>query len=155
MFEEKIIKKINEFNFDLLNKNIVFTNGCFDIIHPGHLNYLYKSSLEGELLIVGLNSDSSVKLNKGDNRPINSSEQRSAVLSFFNFIDYIIIFEEETPLNLIKKINPDILVKGSDYALEDIVGANHVINNGGSVKTLDFIDGFSSSGIIKKINNNK
>jgi len=153
MFKKKIFQNFNEFNLKLLkDKQIVFTNGCFDIIHPGHLSYLYQSSLEGDILIVGLNSDSSVKINKGDNRPINNTIQRASVLSYLSFIDYIIIFEDKTPINLIKALNPHILIKGSDYLLDEIVGAKHVISNGGDVKTIDLIEGYSSSKIIDKIN---
>jgi rfaE bifunctional protein, domain II len=138
-------------NIDFLNslrvdgKKIVFTNGCFDIIHVGHIRYLSKAKELGDILIVGLNSDESVKKLKGDNRPINSFEDRAILLSSLRFVDSVIMFKEQTPDNLIKKIVPDILVKGGDYKLEDIVGYQTVIENGGQVKTLSFYDGYSSS----------
>ena len=152
MFKNKIFYESNQFDLNLVkNKRIVFTNGCFDIIHPGHLSYLYQARKEGDVLIVGVNSDSSVKINKGDSRPINNIFQRTEVLSYLNFIDFIIVFNEETPINLIKFINPSVLIKGSDYSVNEIVGADHVRKMGGYVKTLNFIDGYSSSQIIKKI----
>ena len=144
-------------NLDFLNtlkedgKKIVFTNGCFDIIHVGHIRYLSKAKELGDILIVGLNSDESVKKLKGDNRPINSFEDRAILLSSLRFVDSVIMFKEQTPDNLIKKIVPDILVKGGDYKLEDIVGYQTVIENGGQVKTLSFYDGYSSSNYINKI----
>ena len=144
-------------NIDFLNslrvdgKKIVFTNGCFDIIHVGHIRDLSKAKELGDILIVGLNSDESVKKLKGDNRPINSFEDRAILLSSLRFVDSVIMFKEQTPDNLIKKIVPDILVKGGDYKLEDIVGYQTVIENGGQVKTLSFYDGYSSSNYINKI----
>ena len=144
-------------NIDFLNslrvdgKKIVFTNGCFDIIHVGHIRYLSKAKELGDILIVGLNSDKSVKKLKGDNRPINSFEDRAILLSSLRFVDSVIMFKEQTPDNLIKQIVPDILVKGGDYKLEDIVGYQTVIENGGQVKTLSFYDGYSSSNYINKI----
>ena len=144
-------------NIDFLNslrvdgKKIVFTNGCFDIIHVGHIRYLSKAKELGDILIVGMNSDESVKKLKGDNRPINSFEDRAILLSSLRFVDSVIMFKEQTPDNLIKKIVPDILVKGGDYKLEDIVGYQTVIENGGQVKTLSFYDGYSSSNYINKI----
>lgn len=152
MFKNKIVFGLENFKLDLIgDKKVVFTNGCFDIIHPGHLNYLYRASREGEILVVGINSDKSVKANKGDSRPINNIHQRAEVLSYLNFIDYIIVFDEKTPLKLIEAIEPDILVKGGDYLIDQIVGSEYVLNIGGEVKTLDFIDGYSSSEIIKKL----
>ena len=140
------LKKIKE-----ENKKIVFTNGCFDILHVGHIRYLSKAKKLGNILIVGLNSDKSVKKLKGDNRPINIFEDRATLLASLRFVDLVIIFEEKTPENLIKKIKPDILVKGGDYNIEDIVGYKTVIENGGEVKVLRFHDGYSSSNYINKI----
>lgn len=140
------LKKIKE-----ENKKIVFTNGCFDILHVGHVRYLSKAKKLGNILIVGLNSDKSVKKLKGDNRPINIFEDRAMLLSSLRFVDLVIIFEEKTPENLIKKIKPDILVKGGDYDIKDIVGYKTVIENGGEVKVLGFQDGYSSSNYINKI----
>jgi len=140
------LKKIKE-----ENKKIVFTNGCFDILHVGHVRYLSKAKKLGNILIVGLNSDKSVKKLKGDNRPINIFEDRATLLASLRFVDLVIIFEEKTPENLIKKIKPDILVKGGDYNIEDIVGYKTVIENGGEVKVLRFHEGYSSSNYINKI----
>ena len=140
------LKKIKE-----ENKKIVFTNGCFDILHVGHVRYLSKAKKLGNILIVGLNSDQSVKKLKGDNRPINIFEDRAMLLSSLRFVDLVIIFEEKTPENLIKKIKPDILVKGGDYNIEDIVGYKTVIENGGEIKVLRFHDGYSSSNYINKL----
>ena len=140
------LKKIKE-----ENKKIVFTNGCFDILHVGHIRYLSKAKKLGNILIVGLNSDKSVKKLKGDNRPINIFEDRATLLASLRFVDLVIIFEEKTPENLIKKIKPDILVKGGDYNIEDIVGYKTVIENGGEVKVLRFHEGYSSSNYINKI----
>ena len=151
LYKSKIISSIDDINKLKEKSNIVFTNGCFDILHPGHLNYLSNARKLGDFLVVGLNTDSSIKLIKGNSRPINDFKFRSTMLSHFNFIDYIIPFDEKTPLSLIKKINPSILVKGNDYDISAIVGSSHVINNGGKVKTLKFLHGYSTSEIIKKI----
>lgn len=132
-------------------ERIVFTNGCFDILHTGHLSYLREAKKLGDVLVVGLNSDHSVKRLKGDDRPVNRLEDREMMLSALSFVDYIIPFEEDTPIRLINTIIPDVLVKGGDYEPENIVGAETVIRNGGKVKILPFIEGHSTSGIIKKI----
>ena len=133
-------------------KKIVFTNGCFDLLHVGHIRYLSNAKKLGDFLIVGLNSDESVKILKGQNRPINQFEDRAMLLSALRSVDLVIMFEEQTPENLINKIVPDVLVKGGDYDIEDIVGYHTVIKNGGKVKTLDFYKGYSSTNYIKKIN---
>mgnify|MGYP006250657941 FL=1 len=135
-----IIKKVKT-----ERKKIVFTNGCFDLLHVGHIRYLAQAKKLGDFLIIGLNSDSSVKALKGKNRPINSFEDRAVLLSALTSVDLVVIFEEQTPANLIKDIVPDILVKGGDYNIEDIVGYHTVIQNGGKVKTLSFHDGYSLS----------
>ena len=132
-------------------KKIVFTNGCFDLLHVGHVRYLAQAKKLGDFLIIGLNSDSSVKELKGEDRPINSFEDRATLLSAIESVDSVIMFEEQTPENLIKDIVPDILVKGGDYNIEDIVGYQTVIQNGGQVKTLSFYDGYSSTNYINKI----
>ena len=142
-----IIKKIKE-----ERKKIIFTNGCFDLLHVGHIRYLAQAKKLGDFLIIGLNSDSSVKVIKGKDRPINSFEDRATLLSALNSVDLVIMFEEQTPENLIKDIVPDILVKGGDYNIEDIAGYQTVIQNGGQVKTLSFYDGYSSTKYINKIN---
>lgn len=135
------------------NKKVVFTNGCFDILHLGHVQYLLQARELGDCLVVGLNTDSSVKRLKGENRPINPENARATLLAALQFVDFVILFDQDTPLQLISQIIPDILVKGSDYAVENIVGADIVMAHGGKVCTLDFVDGFSSSNIINKINN--
>ena len=144
-------------NIDIINrikaerKKIVFTNGCFDLLHVGHIRYLAQAKKLGDFLIIGLNSDSSVRELKGKNRPINSFEDRATLLSAMKSVDLVIMFEEQTPENLIKDIVPDILVKGGDYNIEDIVGYQTVIQNGGQVKTLSFYEGYSSTNYINKI----
>ena len=146
-----------EDNIEIINrikaerKKIVFTNGCFDLLHVGHVRYLAQAKKLGDFLIIGLNSDSSVKELKGEDRPINSFEDRATLLSAIESVDLVIMFEEQTPENLIKDIVPDILVKGGDYNIEDIVGYQTVMQNGGQVKTLSFYDGYSSTNYINKI----
>lgn len=130
---------------------VVFTNGVFDLLHIGHITYLAKAAEAGDKLILGLNSDSSVKRIKGESRPINDQNSRAALLAAMFFIDAIIIFGEDTPLDLISTLLPDILIKGADYSVENIVGAKEVIANGGEVKTITFVDGYSSTSIINRI----
>lgn len=133
------------------SQKTVFTNGCFDLLHIGHTRYLNEARALGDRLVVGLNSDSSVQKLKGPSRPYVSEEQRKEVLLSLAAVDEVFIFEEETPLQLIKNIRPDILVKGGDYKIEDIVGAPEVLSWGGEVKSLSFYEGFSSSDLIEKI----
>lgn len=130
---------------------IVFTNGCFDILHAGHVEYLAKGASEGDILIIGLNSDDSVKRLKGSNRPINSQEARAMVLASLSFVDAIVIFDEDTPYELIEMVQPDILIKGSDYKPEDIVGYDILKAKGGEVKTIELVPGFSTTSIENKI----
>jgi len=145
-------------NYSIINKiksegkKIVFTNGCFDLLHVGHIKYLSQAKDLGDILIIGLNSDKSVKKLKGNNRPINSFEDRAKLLAALKSVDLVIMFEEQTPENLIKEIIPDVLVKGGDYDIEEIVGYQTVIDNGGRVKTLSFYEGYSSTNYIDKIN---
>ena len=145
-------------NYSIINKikseekKIVFTNGCFDLLHVGHIKYLSQAKDLGDILIIGLNSDKSVKKLKGNNRPINSFEDRAKLLAALKSVDLVIKFEEQTPENLIKEIIPDVLVKGGDYDIEEIVGYQTVIDNGGQVKTLSFYEGYSSTNYIDKIN---
>jgi rfaE bifunctional protein nucleotidyltransferase chain/domain len=134
-----------------LNKTIVFTNGCFDIIHRGHIEYLLKASELGDVLLIGLNSDSSVKKIKGDNRPVQDQEARAKIIASMFFVSYVVIFDEETPFNLIKIVQPDILVKGGDYEIKDIVGYDIVTNKGGKVLTIPFVSGCSTTSIISKM----
>ena len=134
------------------NKVIVFTNGCFDLLHQGHRDLLKKASTYGDILILGLNSDSSVKKLKGKDRPIESEIIRSKNLLKLRFVDYVIIFNSETPQDLVETIMPDVLVKGGDYAINDIIGSNEVIANGGRVEIIPLTDGYSTSSIIKSRN---
>ena len=133
---------------------IVFTNGCFDILHHGHIDYLSKAADLGDILIVGVNSDSSVKkLNKGSNRPIQNENDRALILSSLQFIHAITIFNEDTPLELIKAIQPDVLVKGGDWKENEIVGADIVKSKGGEVVIIPFVEGYSTTNIEKRIKN--
>jgi D-beta-D-heptose 7-phosphate kinase/D-beta-D-heptose 1-phosphate adenosyltransferase len=134
-----------------VGKTIVFTNGCFDILHAGHVQYLRQAASLGDILVVGVNSDSSVRAIKGDSRPVNPLEDRIAILSSFDFIDYVIAFDEETPYEVIKAVQPDVLVKGGDYSISQIVGRDIVEARGGEVKVLPYIEGKSSTNIINKI----
>ncbi len=132
-------------------KKIVFTNGCFDIIHAGHVDYLEKTKALGDLLVVGMNSDDSIRRIKGEKRPIVPQEMRAKVLSSLKPVDYVVIFEEDTPLELIKKVKPHVLVKGGDWELERIVGREFVESYGGVVKTIPFEYDISTSKIIEKV----
>lgn len=134
-----------------LENKIVFTNGCFDIIHLGHIDYLAKAADLGDKLIVGLNSDKSTRSLKGLNRPITDESSRSIILASFSFVDAVVLFDEETPLKLIKTVMPDILVKGADYSINQIVGADIVVQNGGRVQTLNYLPGYSTTLIEQKI----
>ena len=142
---EKISQELNK-----QNKKIVFTNGCFDIIHSGHISYLTESKKLGDILIIGLNSDNSVKRLKGENRPINTQNDRAIVLCALKAVDYVCIFEEDTPLNLIQTIKPKVLTKGGDYKIEEIVGYDFLTQNNGEVVIIDFVDGKSTTNIINK-----
>ena len=133
------------------NKTIAFTNGVFDILHEGHIFSLSQAAGEADLLIVGLNADSSVKKLKGNSRPVNKQQSRAIVLASLQMVDAVIIFYEETPLELIKTILPDVLVKGGDYKPEDVAGAAEVIANGGKVVINPIVQGFSTTGIINKM----
>ncbi|OPX27524.1 MAG: bifunctional heptose 7-phosphate kinase/heptose 1-phosphate adenyltransferase [Candidatus Cloacimonas sp. 4484_140] len=135
------------------DRKIVFTNGCFDIIHRGHIEYLNKAKKLGDILIIGLNSDDSVRRLKGINRPINYEQDRAVVLDNLKSVDYVCLFDEDTPYELIKIVQPDILVKGGDWSVQDIVGSDIVLALGGEVKSLHFIEGKSTSDIIEKIKN--
>jgi len=158
-FEKKLLGKISDLQklkttvaaWKNEGKKVVFTNGVFDLLHIGHVTYLAKAAELGDKLIIGLNSDSSVKRIKGEGRPINDENSRAALLAALFFVDAVVLFGEDTPINLITTLMPDILVKGADYAVENIVGSKEVIANGGEVKTIDFVEGYSSSSIIQKI----
>jgi rfaE bifunctional protein nucleotidyltransferase chain/domain len=138
----------------LLEKKIVFTNGCFDLLHLGHIDYLSKAADMGNKLVIGLNSDSSVSALKGPGRPISDQISRSVILASFSFVDAIVLFDEPTPLQLIELIRPDILVKGADYTIDKIVGADIVSQYGGLVSTIEYLNGYSTSLIEKKIKSN-
>lgn len=132
----------------LHQQKIVFTNGCFDILHRGHVTYLAQARQMGDLLVVGLNSDASVRRLKGPERPVNDERSRALLLAALEMVDYVVLFEEDTPYNLILKVKPDLLVKGGDYDIHNIVGADFVRQRGGEVRTIPFVQGFSSSSII-------
>jgi rfaE bifunctional protein nucleotidyltransferase chain/domain len=144
-------QELEEFLRKNKEKKIVFTNGCFDIIHKGHVAYLVEAKKLGDLLVIGLNSDASVKRLKGHERPINNELDRQYVMSQLKPVDFVEIFTEDTPLNLILKIMPKILVKGGDWKIEQIVGGKEVVEGGGEVFSLNFVDGYSTTSIIHKI----
>ncbi|MGQ8337324.1 D-glycero-beta-D-manno-heptose 1-phosphate adenylyltransferase [Sunxiuqinia sp. A32] len=155
-FSEKIFHSFEEF-FECLkgwktsNQKLVFTNGCFDILHRGHIDYLDKSAQLGDKLIIGLNTDVSVRLLKGKQRPYIDEDSRAILLAAIEFVDAVILFDEETPFSLIEKIKPDVLVKGKDYEIHEIAGHDIVLNNGGKVETIELTEGFSTSALIEKI----
>ena len=132
-------------------KTLVFTNGCFHLLHKGHVQYLEEAKMQGDILIVGINSDTSVKRLKGEERPIQNLDNRMNVLAALESVDAVIPFEEDNPLNLIKNILPDVIVKGGDWKVEQILGSDIVLNNGGSVKSLQFVENQSTSSIVEKI----
>jgi len=132
-------------------KKVVFTNGCFDLLHPGHIKYLNDAKALGDVLIIGLNADDSISRLKGDSRPINPLTDRAAMLMGLKAVDAVVVFEEDTPQNLIALLLPDILVKGGDYAADDIVGAKEVRDAGGEVIVVPFLAGYSSSKLIERI----
>lgn len=139
------------YGWKLLGKTCAFTNGCFDILHQGHIFSLGQAAKEADFLIVGLNSDASVQRLKGPTRPINNTESRAIVISNLAIVDLVVVFEEDTPLELIKALMPDVLVKGGDYTLEEIVGAKEVVAAGGKVIINKIVEGYSTTGLIEKI----
>lgn len=147
--EENLQKTLE--NWRIEGKKIVFTNGCFDILHRGHVEYLAKAASYGDALIIGLNSDTSVRNIKGPERPVQDEKSRSIVLASLQFVTAVILFSEDTPYELIKKVQPDFLVKGADYKPEDIVGYDILKAKGGEVKTIELVEGHSSTNIIKKL----
>jgi D-beta-D-heptose 7-phosphate kinase/D-beta-D-heptose 1-phosphate adenosyltransferase len=132
-------------------KRIVFTNGCFDLLHPGHMRYLYAARQLGDYLVVAVNTDRSVKIIKGAGRPVQSQDERAELLAALSFVDAVVLFDEDNPLNLIQHLVPDVLVKGGDWTEDKIIGADVVRKAGGVVKSLSFVTGYSTSGLIKKI----
>ncbi|HMU59830.1 MAG TPA: D-glycero-beta-D-manno-heptose 1-phosphate adenylyltransferase [Chitinophagaceae bacterium] len=151
--QEEAVRRVAQWR--LLNKKIVFTNGVFDILHQGHIFSLSQAAREGDMLIIGLNADASVKRLKGDSRPVNNQESRALVLASLVMVDAVVLFEEDSPLELIKSLMPDVLVKGGDYTVEQIAGAKEVIANGGHVVINPILEGFSTTNIIQQISNNK
>ena len=133
------------------DEKIVFTNGCFDVLHPGHIEYLSQARDLGTKLVIGLNTDASVKRLKGKNRPIINENYRALMLASLHFVDAVVLFDQDTPLELIERVQPDILIKGSDYKPEDIVGYDVVTTKGGVVKTISLVDGFSTTSLINKL----
>lgn len=135
----------------LLGKTVSFTNGCFDILHEGHIASLSQAASEADFLVVGLNSDSSIKRLKGSNRPVNNQHSRALILASLILVDAVVVFEEDTPLSLITSIMPDVLVKGGDYTVEQIAGSREVLANGGRVVINPIVEGFSTTGIIQAL----
>lgn len=131
-------------------KKIVFTNGCFDLLHVGHVRYLNQAKSRGDILVLGINSDKSVQILKGPTRPVQNENDRAEIISNLKSVDYVVIFNEETPLELIKKVRPDLLVKGGDWKPDQIVGSDVVMSYGGKVESLQFVDGKSTTNIIAK-----
>jgi len=146
---DQLLEQVNKWK--ATDKKIVFTNGCFDIIHLGHIDYLEKAHSKGDVLVVGLNTDTSVKNLKGPERPVFDQYARSRMLAAFSFVDVVVLFDEDTPYELIRKIKPDILIKGKDYEVRNIVGADIVMENGGKVLTIELVEGHSTSNVINKI----
>jgi D-beta-D-heptose 7-phosphate kinase/D-beta-D-heptose 1-phosphate adenosyltransferase len=147
---EQLIYKVAQWK--AIGKKIVFTNGVFDIIHSGHIASLSQAAAEADFLVVGLNTDASVKRLKGDSRPINNQESRALIMAAMVMVDAVVLFDEDTPLELITVVMPDVIVKGGDYTIEQIVGAKEVIANGGRVVINPIVEGFSTTGNIEKMN---
>ncbi len=150
---EKLLPKVNIWKFQ--DNKIVFTNGCFDLLHLGHIDYLAKAAGMGNKLIIGLNTDESVAALKGHGRPITDQKSRASILASLFFVDAVVLFSDATPLNLITALKPDVLVKGADYTIDKIIGADVVLANGGEVKTIAYIKGYSTSAIEAKIRSEK
>ncbi len=156
---ERMENKIFDFNtikpvlayWRFKNKKIVFTNGCFDILHRGHVEYLAKAASEGDVLIIGLNTDASVKRLKGPSRPVQDEKSRALILAALSFVHAVVYFDEDTPYNLIQLVQPDVLIKGGDYNPEQIVGYDIVKDKGGLTKTIDFVPGYSTTNILNSI----
>lgn len=142
-------KKLTEWRTN--GSSVVFTNGCFDLLHLGHIDYLEKASQLGDYFIIGINSDASVRRLKGESRPLQNEEARSRLLAALAFVDAVVMFTEDTPLELITQIQPEVLVKGDDYSVENIVGADVVLQNGGQVRTISLVEGCSTTALVNKI----
>ncbi len=132
-------------------KKIVFTNGCFDLLHVGHIRYLQQAKAQGDILVVALNTDLSVQKLKGPSRPLQNENDRTEIMAALACVDFATLFGEETPLEIIKELNPDVLVKGGDYKIPEIVGSDYVLSRGGQVKSLEFVDGKSTTNIVNKL----
>jgi len=137
------------------DEKVVFTNGCFDVLHAGHIKYLFKAKSLGDHLVIGLNTDSSVRILKGKNRPLQDEQDRALILAALEAVDLVILFDKDTPLEIITFLKPDILVKGSDYTIDNIVGAKEIVQWGGKVETIEFVNGKSTSLIIEKMGKNE
>jgi rfaE bifunctional protein nucleotidyltransferase chain/domain len=153
VMQQKIFQNNDDFHrwlayWNFKDKKVVFTNGCFDILHKGHVDYLAKAASLGDVLIVGLNTDTSVSRIKGAGRPIQDESSRALILAGLHVVDAVVMFDEDTPAMLIESVQPDVLVKGSDYNAEDIVGYDVVTRKGGEVVTIDFLEGYSTTAII-------
>ncbi len=149
--KEQLLPLLNICRFK--NQKIVFSNGCFDILHRGHVEYLSKAASLGDIMVIGLNTDSSIKKLKGKNRPVQDEVSRAEIMASLFFVDYVVYFEQETPLELITYLQPDILVKGKDYKEDEVVGADVVRAKGGKVITIDLVEGYSTSSIINNLLN--
>jgi rfaE bifunctional protein nucleotidyltransferase chain/domain len=147
--QEELLKKLATWQKE--DKKIVWTNGCFDLLHLGHIDYLSKAKDQGDVLVVGVNTDESVRRIKKPGRPITDEKSRSAIMASLQFVDAVVLFNEDTPYEMIKLIQPDVLVKGSDYKAEEIVGYDIVTAKGGKVVTIDFLPGYSTTAIEEKI----
>lgn len=146
---DQLRRTLNLWRFQ--QKRIVFTNGCFDILHLGHVDYLAKASDLGDILVIGLNTDASVSRIKGPDRPVNDEQARARLLAALQFVDAVVLFDEATPYELIKKVQPDVLVKGKDYKAEEVVGYDIVTAKGGHVETIDLVAGYSTTALIEKL----
>lgn len=151
MFFQNLDDLLSQLQNDRQGRKLVFTNGCFDILHIGHVKYLQEAKACGDLLVVAVNSDRSVRELKGPERPLQSENDRAEILAALEAVDYTVIFDEETPIKHIEAIKPDVLVKGGDWAIEQIVGSDFVLKNGGEVKSLQFIQGRSTTNVVEKI----
>ena len=157
-YTEKIFRSFDDFfeclkNWKTSNQKLVFTNGCFDLLHRGHIDYLDKTAALGDKLIVGLNTDASIKKLKGEKRPFIDEQSRATLMASLEIVDAVILFNEETPYRLINQIKPDVLTKGKDYKIEEIAGFDIVLDSGGQVETIELSKGFSTTSLIEKIKN--
>lgn len=153
VYEDKIIKpdELAGFKKKESYSKVVFTNGCFDLLHRGHVKLLVEARSFGDCLVVGINSDLSLKRLKGSGRPLTTEDDRAFILLHLDCVDYVTVFKEDTPIETIKELKPDVLVKGNEYSLEEIVGADFVNSTGGEVKRIKMVDGYSTSKLIKKL----